>query len=559
MDLRRQLAVLRSWAKWIVLGAFIAGIAAYGVSLVLPKTYEADTRILVGQALQSSSPDVDQFQSAINLSQTYGEIAQGRTLLEQVMADTGIDEAIEAFEKRITVSTSDQQPFIDIVARGDSEDQAAAIANAVAANLLQRAASVGEGDDAVLSFVNDDLKAMQVQITEMRAEIKTLLAVAEKSAEQEARLEALESRLVSLRATYAALLQTTTRSESNRLAVIDPAVPPPGPASPRPLMNMLIAAILGILAMIAVAFVWETLDDRLRTVEDVERVTGLSTLGVIMRMPEDRGRQAFYRLATLLYPRSPAAEAFRSLRTNVEFASLDERFRTILVTSSGPAEGKTMVASNLAVAYAQSGRRVILLDADLRKPAVHAMFGLRNDRGLTDLARTDDLDLRDVMQRTEEANLAVVTSGILPANPAELLGSHRMQETLARIREAADLLIIDTPPVGVVTDAAVLASQADATLFVIRGQRTSERLARRGYEALAKVGAHTVGAVLNDVQPRTSDAVSYYGSYLADETTPVTPVVDLVPGAWNGPLAPGGGSSSDRSQPSARSTAPGEN
>jgi capsular exopolysaccharide synthesis family protein len=319
-------------------------------------------------------------------------------------------------------------------------------------------------------------------------------------------------------------------------------------------MNTVIAAVLGLLALVAVAFLWETLDDRLRTVEDVERATGLSTLGVIGRMPGDRGRKAYYRLATLLYPRSPAAEAFRSLRTNLEFASLDERFRTILVTSSGPNEGKTVVAANLAVAYAQSGRRVILLDADLRRPSVHDMFGLRNDRGLTDLVRTDGLDLSDVIQGTEEANLSVVTSGTLPANPAELLGSHRMQGILAGIREAADLLIVDTSPVGAVTDAAVLASHADATIFVIRGQRTSERLARRGHEALSKVNARIAGAVLNDVQLQAGDAMPYYGLNVNDQPTPVTPASDPAPAAAAGPMPPAGPA---RSQPSARNTAAG--
>ena len=524
MDLRRQLAVLRSWGRWILLGMAIAGVAAFALSQVLAKVYEADTRILVGQALQSSSPDVDQFQSAMNLSQTYGEIARSRTLLERVMDEVRIDEPIETFEKRIVVTTGDQQPFIDIVASGASAAESAALANSVATQLLAIASTVGTEEDAVQAFVRQDLEAMQTQIVVIRDEIAVLVADTTRTAAQETRLETLQDRLIRLRGAYAALLQTAAQTQSNRLTVIDPAVPPPAPASPRPLLNTAIAAVLGLLLMIALAFIWETVDDRIRTVDDVEQATGLSTLGVIMRMPGERSRKAFYRLAALLYPRSPAAEAFRSLRTNLEFASLDERFRTILVTSSGPNEGNTVVASNLAVAYAQSGRRVILVDADLRRPSIHEMFGLRNDRGLTDLARADELGLSDVIQSTEEANLSVVTAGTLPANPAELLGSHRMQETMAAIREAADLMIIDTAPVGAVTDAAVLATNADATVFVIRGQRTSERLARRGREALAKVNAHVVGAVLNDVELRSSDAMPYYGLYVNDD--PAAPSSD---------------------------------
>jgi len=516
LDLRRQIAVLRSWGRWIALGVVLAAVAAFLVSQILPKVYEADTRLLVGQALQSSRPDVDQFQSAMNLSQTYAEIAGSRSLLSKVRDDAGIDEPIEVFRKRITVVTGAQQPFIDVFATGDDPEQAASLAASVAAELLRIAATVGSQEDPVLDFVGEDLAAIQDQIVEIRAEIAGLVAIPTRTAAQEVRLQLIEAGLTDLRGTYASLLALTDRNQSNRLTIIDPAVAPVAPASPRPLLNTVIAAILGLLVMIGVAFVWDTLDDRLRSADDVERATGLSTLGVIMHMPGDRNRKSFYRLATLLYPRSPAAEAFRSLRTNLDFSSLDEQLRTLLITSSGPSEGKTVVASNIAVAYAQGGRRVILVDADLRRPAVHEMFGLRNVRGLTDLARDEDLKVADVIHATEDPNLSIITAGTIPANPAELIGSHRMQETLERIREATDLVIIDTAPVGAVTDAAVLATDADATILVIRGQRTSERLARRGREALAKVNAHVVGAVLNDVTLQSGDAMPYYGLYVDD-------------------------------------------
>ena len=232
--------------------------------------------------------------------------------------------------------------------------------------------------------------------------------------------------------------------------MIDPANEPLEPASPRPLFNTVVAVLLGLLAVIAVAFVWEKLDDRVKTQEDVERVTGLATIGQISRMPGERDRKPFYRLATLLYPRSPAAEAFRALRTNLEFASVDKMFRTIVITSSVPREGKTVIASNLAVAFAQSGRKVILVDADLRRPNIHEMFGLRNDRGLTDMVRSEEIRFEQVANQTEVPGLLIVTSGTPPANPAELLGSQRMQRVLERLQESAEIIVIDTAPVGAV-------------------------------------------------------------------------------------------------------------
>ena len=524
MDLRRQLAVLRSWAKWIVLGAIVAGVAAFALSAMLPKVYESDSRILVGQALESSSPNVDQLQSAQDLALTYAEIARSRTLLEEVKNEVQINEPFDTFKDRITISTSAQQPFVDIAARGDTEAQAQAIAGSVARQLLAIAATVGTEDDAVSTFVQQDVDAIQTQITELRSEIDTLSGLATRTVAQQARLDLLEARLVAVRGTYAALLQTELRGQSNRLTVIDTANLPTEAASPQPVFNTIIAVLLGTLAVIAIAFIWEKLDDRIKTQEDVERVTGLAIIGQIARMPGERDRQPYYRLATLLYPRSPAAEAFRALRTNLEFASVDQSFRTVVVTSSVPREGKTVIASNLAVAFAQAGRRVILVDADLRRPNIHEMFGLRNDRGLTDMIRSDDITLEGVATRTEVPGLVIVTSGTPPANPAELLGSQRMQRVLERLRDSTDIVVVDTAPVGAVTDAAVLAADADATIFVIRGKRTSERAARRGREALEKVRAHVVGVVLNDLPVRSGDAVTYYGSNAMEDVSNTVPM-----------------------------------
>jgi capsular exopolysaccharide synthesis family protein len=270
---------------------------------------------------------------------------------------------------------------------------------------------------------------------------------------------------------------------------------------------------------LGIAFTMEYLDDTVKSSEDVEAATGLATLGTVLKMKGEKGRSEIYRLAALLYPRGPAAEAYRTLRTNLEFASVDEPVRSLLVTSSIPSEGKTTTSSNLAVAFAQAGRTVILLDADLRKPGVHKLFNLPNVSGLTSLLRTDDVAIDDVAQATEEERLRVVSTGPLPPNPAELLGSHRMQTILERLVAAADLVIVDSPPLQAVTDAAILASITDGTLLVIDAGRTRRAAAGRGREALAKSGARVLGAALNRLSQRArSDYVyyDYYGAYGAE-------------------------------------------
>ena len=230
-------------------------------------------------------------------------------------------------------------------------------------------------------------------------------------------------------------------------------------------------------------------DDSVKTTEDVEEATGLPTLGAIPRMPGGRGRSEIYQLATLLYPRSAAAEAYRTVRTNLEFASVDEPIQSLLVTSAGPGEGKSVTAANLAIAFAQAGRKVLLVDADLRKPGVHALFNLGNDRGLTNLLRGDDTRWESVVQPTEQEGLRVLTTGVQPPNPAELLGSQRMKRVLEKLAAAHELLIIDSPPLLIVTDAAILSSVANGTVLVIDAKRTRRDSARNAREALTKSGA----------------------------------------------------------------------
>ena len=204
---------------------------------------------------------------------------------------------------------------------------------------------------------------------------------------------------------------------------------------PRTLVNTLLAAALALLVIAGVAFVVEQLDDSIKDPDAVEQVAGLSTLGSIVRMQSADGRREMYQLAGLLYPRSSAAEAYRALRANIEFASVDTPLHTLLVTSAAPGEGKTITASNLAVVIAQAGRTVLLVDADLRKPAVHRVFDLPNTAGLTTILRDENVSLDTLTHVTEQPGLRILTSGPLAPNPAELLGSNRMQAVLGRLRE----------------------------------------------------------------------------------------------------------------------------
>ena len=204
-------------------------------------------------------------------------------------------------------------------------------------------------------------------------------------------------------------------------------------------------------------------------------------------------------LVTVVNPRSAVSEAYRVLRTNIQFSSLDRRIRALLVTSTSPEEGKSTVLANLAVTFAEAGNRVVLVDADLRRPSLHKLFGLSNQVGLTTAVLDEDGSLLPI-QDTEVPNLRVLASGPLPPNPADLLSSQRMDRVTEALRAEADYLLYDSPPIVAVTDAAVLGRRLDGVLLVIDAGKTKRDHARRAKLLLEKVNAHLLGVVLNNAE-----------------------------------------------------------
>jgi non-specific protein-tyrosine kinase len=215
-------------------------------------------------------------------------------------------------------------------------------------------------------------------------------------------------------------------------------------------------------------------------------------------------------LVTVSDPRSVTAEAYRALRTNLSFSSLDDPIRTLVVTTPAPQENKSLVISNLAVIMAQGGNRTILVDCDLRRPALHEIFGVDNSTGLTTMMLDESAMAVPPLHQTEIENLWLLPSGPLPPNPADLLGSRRMDMVIDQLKEAADIVLLDAPPVISVTDAAVLGSKVDGVVLVVSAGLTRREHAVRAKEMLAKVNIRIVGAVLDNA-PTDVLSGSYYG------------------------------------------------
>lgn len=228
-----------------------------------------------------------------------------------------------------------------------------------------------------------------------------------------------------------------------------------------------------------------------------------------MRGNDIMGKQTTTRqLITHTDPKSPEAETFRTLRTNLYYSDLDNSLKKVLFTSAGPSEGKSTILSNLAVTVAQTGKRVLIIDGDLRKPVQHKIFEVNNLRGLTNLL-VEELPIEELLKKTKIENLDILTSGPIPPNPSELLGSNRMEAFLKSI-EGYDMVFIDAPPAVAVTDSVVLSSKVDGVLLVINSKQVKIEMAQHAKEQLEKANAKILGVILNNVEYKGDDYQYYY-------------------------------------------------
>lgn len=320
---------------------------------------------------------------------------------------------------------------------------------------------------------------------------------------------------------YQTLLQRTNETnvsgelKTSNIRIVDAAELPRGPVRPNRQSDLMVGFSAGLVFAIGLAFFFEYLDNRIKTPEDIKTHLGVPFLGFVPAIRYNDNREG----SPLLNGEVPAAftEAFKSVRTNVLFSSASETTRSIVVTSTAPQEGKTVVACNIAIALAQTGRRVLLIDADLRRPRVHKVFGHNQEPGLSNFL-VDRLKGNDVIRKSlATPGLFVMGAGKHPPNPAELLGSHRFVDFIGSLGEHFDWVVIDSPPVLAVTDAAILAHEATGVVFVVGAEMTSRHAAKTAVEQLQKSGGRVIGAVLNRVQLDRNRY--YYSKYYRREYT----------------------------------------
>lgn len=367
--------------------------------------------------------------------------------------------------------------------------------------------------DAVVGAVRNDYLAAQAKENALVGALEAQKGEAQGLDRKSVEYAALERDAAGNRQLYENLMQRAKETgvsgqfRSSNVEIVDAAETPGWPVLPNVQRDLMVASLMGLLLAMGLVIGFEDFDSRIKSPDEIKAHLGLPFLGLVPSVESKDGEPVL-----VSSPTAPPhfAEAIKAIRTAVVFSSADEGARSIVVTSTAPGEGKTLVSSNLAVALAQAEQRTLIIDCDMRRPRIHEMFGGAQEPGVSNVL-VGTSQLAEVVRRTEIPNLSVMSAGHIPPNPAELLGSPRFRELIAKLRSHFDWIIIDAPPVMAVTDAAVIGNHATGVVFVVGAEMTSRRHASVAIEQLAAAKAHFIGAVLNRANVQRHGY--YYATY----------------------------------------------
>lgn len=511
MELKKYFYPLIRW-WWLLLAAtLVAAIASFLVTLQQPPIFQSSTTLMIGRAIADPNPSSNEFWLGQQLAASYADMASRETVRNATMTALGMD-----WLPPYKVQALSNSQLIEIDVTDTDPARAQAVASALAEQLILLSPTGARPDEqSRREFVTEQLDALETQIKQTNDEILKRqtelgnMVSARQINDTQNQIAALQTKLTTLQDNYARLLSNTQGGAVNTLTVIEPAALPKNPVGPARAIAVLVAALIGFALAAAAAYLLEYLDDSLKDPQEIQNLIGHPVLGAIFEHEEEKEDEVKQPYVAL-HPRSPMAEAYRTLRTNLDFSAVDSPLKTLLVTSPDAEDGKTSVALNLAVMMAQSDKRVVIIDADLRRPSVHEYMEMSNESGLSDVFRGRDV-LTNTMKIWKNEKIAVVTGGSPPPNPTELLGSKKMDQILENLKEVADIVIIDGPPF-LVADAAVLSAKVDGVLVVVRPGYTHKTALRAMMDQINRAGARVVGVVLNRIPLRIA---SYYSGIIS--------------------------------------------
>ena len=504
MEIKRYISLVLRWAWLIILGAASFGTVTYFINQNTAPVYQASARFLIDEAPGSSTGnDYAQILLEQRLAQTYVELINVRSVREETVQRLGLPFSGDSLAGRIAVSAPEDKQILMITVQDTDYQRAADIANTVGAVFIEQT-EVRENlryAEPIATW-QDRLNEIGDEIEEIETEINAFATP--ESPEAEAALSRLQTQLNEAQIRYTEAfnnrnqLQVAQARESSNIIPFEEAQPNPAPIRPRTSANTTMAVAVGAILALGIVFLVEYLDDTIKAPEQILEDTNLSTLGAIAYIP---GSKPSDHLVTHQIPRAPVSEAFRMVRTNLNFAAVDSGLHTFIVCSASPGEGKSTTTANLAVVMAQTGKRVLVVDADLRRPIQHKIFEIANNQGLTTAILDNQTPVSNHIQETAVPNLSVMTSGPIPPNPAELLNSQRMNQILTELKEKADVILFDSPPILSVADASILAPQVDGCLLMVEVAKTRRNIFLQAVTRISNANVHVYGCIMNRSQP----------------------------------------------------------
>ncbi len=538
MDLKAYLAPLKKWWWLIVASTLIAAVSSYFAVSQQAAIFQARATLLIGSAINNPNPSGNEFWLSQQLAQTYTDIAQREVIQSAVKESLGLT-WLPAYTARAVPDTQ----LIEIIVTDSSPERAMVVANEVAKHLILQAPTNKQGGvEGREEFISEQLDELEIKIGETNDDILSKqdelagLFSARQIADAQGQISALEAKRNTLQGNYAALLASTSQGAANSLSVIESATIPKIPIGPDVMLTVLTAAAIGFSLAVGAAYLLEYLDDTIKSPSDIQHAVHLPTLTGIADYEPLPGASSS--LVTIAQPRTPISEAYRGLRTAVQFSNIDVPVRTVLVTSANAEEGKSYTAANLAVVMAQAGHRVLLVDTDLRRPSQARYFAADKSYGLTgvlvNLSAAVDPGrptlavsyLNRGIKQTTQSGLYFLPSGPLPPNPSELVGSTKMKSLLTVLEKSFDYIVLDSPPVLAVTDAVILSARVDAVILVASAAQTRVNQLSQAVSRLQEVNANVIGVVLNRLSVRGSEygydyyyrSNAYFDKLEADDT-----------------------------------------
>lgn len=522
MDINAYLKPLIKWWRLLFVVTALAIVASSASVFLQPEVYVSRTTLMIGQMINNPNPDQGQLYVATQLAAIYAEMANREPIQVATMEALKIS-WLPSYEASVVPNTQ----LIEIAVTDTNPRRAQVIADELAKQLILQSPATNTAETGQRQeFVKEQLSSLQTQIRETELTIEELqkslpeLSSASQVASTEREIDDQTAKLTTLRENYANFLTSSQEGALNMLSVVERANLPAQAVGANKLLIVLLAGTVGLSLAAGAAYLIEYIDRTIKTTSDVERVLNYPVIGYLAEINADiqtktpeaendmdsgGGNNATYVWDN---PNTSLAESFRLLKSNLEFFGINSPSKTIMITSPSQGNGKTTIAVNLALAMSMGDQKVVLVDADMRRPAVHSALNISSRPGLSDVIRGDKT-AQSVVKLWKKDRLEVITAGTRLPNVTEILGSRRIGAILEELKETFEVVVIDAPPL-VISDAYNLASRADGVIMVLVPGQTREEQAKVMKEQLDRAGAKVIGVVFNKITMQNATSQGDY-------------------------------------------------